>query len=104
MGAFATLPITNVSQHPSVVTAEKYCRAIFGSRLASRFCYTNGLASAEFAFWEYVVTVFVFPATATAPLAHPRPAPPPLLRPRHPPRLLNIFLRLIVVVVPRLGL
>jgi hypothetical protein len=34
--------------------AEKYCRAIFGSRLASRFCYTNGLASAEFAFWEYV--------------------------------------------------
>ena len=33
---------------------EKYCRAIFGSRLASRFIYESGLNTPEFAFFEFV--------------------------------------------------
>jgi glutamate dehydrogenase len=32
----------------------KYCRAIFGSRLASRFVYQCGLETPEFAFFEFV--------------------------------------------------
>lgn len=33
---------------------ENYCRAIFGSRLASRFIYQSGLDTPEFAFFEFV--------------------------------------------------
>lgn len=33
---------------------ENYCRAIFGSRLASRFIYQFGLETPEFAFFEFV--------------------------------------------------
>jgi glutamate dehydrogenase len=33
---------------------EKYCRALFGSRLASRFIYESGLNTPEFAFFEFV--------------------------------------------------
>ena len=33
---------------------ENYCRALFGSSLASRFVYAKGLETPEFAFFEYV--------------------------------------------------
>ena len=33
---------------------DKYCRAVFGSRLASRFIYEHGLNTPEFAFFEFV--------------------------------------------------
>jgi glutamate dehydrogenase len=45
---------------------DNYTRALFGSRLASRFIYAAGLTTPEFAFWEYVDGIMKKTAAAAA--------------------------------------